>query len=165
MDCDDGDHFVGVSNFIFLFDRVLVFGGGFVCRGIFGDFDDGGDEYDCTESRAGRVAEPGDGGVRDDVYGSAADWVASGGRGGEAYWGAADVSGVWGDCVNGERGVCGTDDDEDADGGDADGGELGGIGAVQPFGADVDGGLVAKLGRSVLRPYIFRSRVFEGGRV
>ena len=53
VDCGDGDRFVGVLDFVFVFDGVLVFVGGFVCCGICGDFDDGGDEYDGAESRAG----------------------------------------------------------------------------------------------------------------
>ena len=124
MDCWDGDRFVGVLDFVFVFDGVLVFGGGFICCWIFGDFDDGGDEYHGAESRAGRAAEPGDGGLRDDVYGSAADWVAGGGWCGEAHWGAAHARGVRGDCVDGECGVCGEDGNADEDGGGAGGGEL-----------------------------------------
>ena len=53
VDCGDGDRFVGVLDFVFVFARVLVFGGGAVYCRVCGDFDDGGYEYDGAESRAG----------------------------------------------------------------------------------------------------------------
>ena len=121
MDRRDGDYFVGVFDFVFVLAGVLVFIGSAVHCRICSDFDDGGYEYHGAEPRAGSFAGAGNGGVRDDVYGSAADWIAGGGRRGEAYWGAANTGGVWGDCADGERRVCGEDDDEDAGGGGAGG--------------------------------------------
>ena len=44
---------VGLLDYFFAVAGVLVVDGGLVCGGICGDFDDGGDEYDRAESRAG----------------------------------------------------------------------------------------------------------------
>ena len=104
MDCGDVDDMrYRVSDF-FAVARVLVVDGGAFGRRVLRYGADGGDEYDSAESRAGSVARADYGGLRDDVYGRAADWVAHCWRSGEADWGALYVGGIWDALLFGEHG-------------------------------------------------------------
>src|SRR5450631_2359129 len=130
MDCHDVGDYFGLLDFVFGISRVLAVGGNFVCSGVWGDVFDGGYKYDRADSGAGCVAEPGHGGVRDDVYGRAADWVADRGWGGEAYWCAADFDGVWRDCAGSEFCFCVSGGDAVAAAAGGSVGTSGGLGGV-----------------------------------
>ena len=73
----------------------LAFDGGAARGGILRYRADGGYEYDFAEPRAGSVAREDYGGLRDNVYGGAADRVVDCGGSGETDWGAVYVGGVW----------------------------------------------------------------------
>ena len=95
VDCGDVDALRGGIGGFFAIAILLALDGGAFDRGILRHRADGGDEYDSAESRTGSIARADYGGLRDDVYGRAADWVADRGWGGETHWGAVYVSGVW----------------------------------------------------------------------
>src|SRR5262249_9161901 len=75
----------------FASQRLLGLRSGAVRGGVRGDVADGGDQHPDPESRAGRAAEPSDGGLRDNVHGCTADWGPDRGRNCEAHWSATYV--------------------------------------------------------------------------
>ena len=95
MDCGDFDDLRGGVSGFFGVEIFLAFDGGAARGGILRYRADGGYEYYFAESCAGSVARSDYGGLRDDVYGCAADWVAHRGWSGEADWGAVYAGGVW----------------------------------------------------------------------
>ena len=95
VDCGDVDTLRGWFGDFFAIEIVLAVDGRAFGCGILRHGADGGDEYDFTESCARPTTRTDHGGLRDDVYGRAADWVADRGDRGEAYRGAAYIGPVW----------------------------------------------------------------------
>ena len=94
MDCGDVGDLFGLPDRLLAIEDILGFGGAFVCDWICGDVANGSDQYDRAKSGAGSIAKPGDGGVRDDVHGSAADRVVAGGRRGATSRRAKDAGDI-----------------------------------------------------------------------
>ena len=149
MDCGDVDDMrCGVGDFravaIFLAFDGRAFGG-WVLRYRA----DGGDEYYFAESRARPTARADHGGLRDDVYGGAANRVAHCGGSGEAHRGALYVGGVWDVVLFGEYGFYFSRSHAIAAAAGSASNRLGGIWAVEPGGF----GERCVSGRGKPRPY------------
>jgi len=123
----------GIGDFLAV-TIFLAFDGGAIGGGILRYRADGSDEYDFAESRAGSVTRADHGGLRDDVYGSAADRVAHCGRSGETDWGALSVGGVWDFMFFGEHGFYFSSGDAFAAAAGGAGDGLRGIRAIEPGG-------------------------------
>ncbi len=95
LDCSDVDDLRGGIGDFFAVESLLAVDGGAAGGGILRNVADGGDEYHSAESRPGSIARADYGGLRDDVYGRAADWVAHRRGSGETYRRALYAGGVW----------------------------------------------------------------------
>jgi len=102
VDCGYFDDLRGGVGDFFAVADFLAFDDGAARGGVLRYRADGGYKYYFAESRAGSVAREDYGGLRDDVYGRAADWVADCGGSGDADWGALYLGGVWDALLFGE---------------------------------------------------------------
>src|SRR3981081_3771191 len=93
------------ADYFFAGQNILVVCGDFVCGGMCGDLADGGDQYDHSGAGAVCDEEQVDGGVRDDVYGSAADRGVGRRRSGQTFGSVAGVTDLWRLRSGGLRGV------------------------------------------------------------
>ncbi len=132
---NDVNNLRGVSDPFFAGEDVLAVHGRFIRRWICGHFANGSDEHAHSKSRARRTAQPGDGGLRHDVYGSAADWRTNRRRSGEADWRALYTDGVRIAGVGGEPDFHLSSGDEARRNANSDGG-LGWIRTIEPGGLD-----------------------------
>src|ERR1700730_10255403 len=105
MDWGDLHNLRDRPDYFFAGQNILVVRGDFVCGGICGDLADGGDQYHYSGAGAGCDEEQADGGVRDDVYGRAADRSVDSRRSGQTSGSLAGVTDFWRLRSGGLRGV------------------------------------------------------------
>src|SRR5436853_111703 len=106
VDWGDFDHVRHRLADFFRCESLLAVRRSAVRCGVRDYFADGCDQHADAKPRTGRAAQPGNGGIRHDVHGRAADWRAARRRRSETYRRAARFVGIWILGAIGKSGFC-----------------------------------------------------------